>query len=227
MLNIDHVFFSYQKRLPYLLQDICLHVHAGDYISIVGDNGCGKSTLLRLMLGFLHPVHGSIHWQTRSIRYVAQKGDFSQAGFPITVREVLDSYCKLLHIQDKHAAVRVLEQVGMGSAAGQLIGTLSGGQAQKIAIARAMLGSPEVMLLDEPSTGIDRQSQQEIYRLLKTFNREQHLTILSVEHNLDAALANSTRIYHLTHGQGHLCSPKQYAAELFPAQTQEVSHVNL
>lgn len=227
MLNINHVFFSYQKRPPYILQDICLQIQAGDYISIVGSNGCGKSTLMRLILGFLTPVHGTIHCQTKKIRYVAQKNNFSQAGFPITVREVLDSYRQLLHIHDKTAVDHVLDVVGLRFAADQRIGTLSGGQAQKAAIARAILGDPALLLLDEPSTGIDRESQQEIYRLLKAFNIQQQMTILSIEHNLDAALANSTQIYHLADGRGHLCSPQQYAAELFTSQTQEVPHVNL
>ena len=213
MLHIQHLYFSYQPRQPYVLQDLCLQVQRGDYISIVGENGCGKSTLLRLILGFLKPSRGSIDCQTRSLRYVAQKGDISQAGFPITVQEVLHAYQKLLHVKDPDTVSQVLAKTGMAFAADQLIGSLSGGQAQKVAIARALIGSPELLILDEPSTGIDRKSQQEIYQLLKDLNTQQRLTILSVEHNLEAALANSTSIYHLVAGRGHPCSPQQYAAE--------------
>ena len=217
MLHIQHLFFSYQLQPPYVLQDLCLDVNLGDYISIVGENGCGKSTLLRLILGFLKPLQGSIQCTTHNRRYVAQKGDFSQAGFPITVYEVLHAYQKLLHIKDPEAVSRALAQTGMSFAADRLIGSLSGGQAQKIAIARALIGSPELLILDEPSTGIDRQSQQDIYHLLKELNTRQKLTILSVEHNLEAALANSTSIYHLSGGTGHPCSPQQYAAEILHA----------
>ena len=96
MLSIEHLYFSYQGQPPYVLNDLNLHIHSGDYISIVGDNGCGKSTLLRLILGFLTPVKGSIKRSTNNIRYVSQKNDFSHAGFPITVKEILDSYRKLL-----------------------------------------------------------------------------------------------------------------------------------
>ena len=113
MLSIEHLYFSYQGQPPYVLNDLNLHIHSGDYISIVGDNGCGKSTLLRLILGFLTPVKGSIKRDTNNIRYVSQKNDFSHAGFPITVKEILDSYRKLLKIKDKHEVDRVLELTNM------------------------------------------------------------------------------------------------------------------
>jgi zinc transport system ATP-binding protein len=80
-------------------------------------------------------------------------------------------------------------------------------------IARALMGSPELLVLDEPSTGVDAGSQKEIYGLLRQINRENGVTIVSVEHNLEAAVINSTLIYHLAEGRGHLCTPKQYAAE--------------
>jgi probable metal transport system ATP-binding protein TP_0035 len=96
----------------------------------------------------------------------------------------------------------------------RLISKLSGGQAQRVSIARALIGNPDLIILDEPSTGIDRKSQEGIYALLRTLNQEHHITIISVEHNLEMALANSTNIYHIANGQGHLCSPEQYACEI-------------
>ena len=80
-------------------------------------------------------------------------------------------------------------------------------------IARALIGSPDLLIMDEPSTGVDIQSQQEIYALIKRLNTEDKLTVISVEHNLDAAVYNSTDIFHLAGGCGHLCNPQQYAAE--------------
>ena len=135
----------------------------GDYISIVGDNGSGKSTLLRLILGFLKPVKGSIKRDTNNIRYVSQKNDFSHAGFPITVKEILDSYRKLLKIKNKHEVDRVLELTNMTEFKDRLISKLSGGQAQRVSIARALIGNPDLIILDEPSTGVDRKSQEGIY----------------------------------------------------------------
>ena len=98
MLSIEHLYFSYQGQPPYVLNDLNLHIHSGDYISIVGDNGSGKSTLLRLILGFLKPVKGSIKRDTNNIRYVSQKNDFSHAGFPITVCLL---YTSLLHLSNR------------------------------------------------------------------------------------------------------------------------------
>ena len=124
MLSIEHLYFSYQGQPPYVLNDLNLHIHSGDYISIVGDNGCGKSTLLRLILGFLTPVKGSIKRSTNNIRYVSQKNDFSHAGFPITVKEILDSYRKLLKIKDKQEVNRVLELTHMTEFKDRLISKL-------------------------------------------------------------------------------------------------------
>ncbi len=93
------------------------------------------------------------------------------------------------------------------------MGNLSGGQSQKILIARALMGNPDLLILDEPSTGVDIKSQKEIYGFLKKINQENGITIVSVEHNLDAAISNSTLIYHMTEGNGHLCTPRQYADE--------------
>jgi len=111
MLSIEHLYFSYQGQPPYVLNDLNLHIHSGDYISIVGDNGSGKSTLLRLILGFLKPVKGSIKRDTNNIRYVSQKNDFSHAGFPITVKEILDSYRKLLKIKNKGSEIGSIVQL--------------------------------------------------------------------------------------------------------------------
>ena len=93
------------------------------------------------------------------------------------------------------------------------MGTLSGGQSQKIFIARALMGNPDLLILDEPSTGVDIGSQKEIYHFLTSINKKNGITIVSVEHNLDAAISNSTLIFHLCSGKGHLCTPEKYTAE--------------
>ena len=99
--------------------------------------------------------------------------------------------------------------------------TLSGGQSQKILIARALIGNPELLILDEPSTGVDINSQKEIYGFLKKINKENGITIISVEHNLDAAISNSTLIYHLAGGYGHLCTPQKYVNEYINVRERE------
>lgn len=213
MIKAENLFFSYTGSPPYVLRGIDLTIDGGEYISVVGENGSGKSTLMRLILKLIKPTSGSILSLAERIGYVPQKNDFSNSNFPITVYESLNSYRKLLKIKSKDVIGENLEQVGMSDFTGALMGTLSGGQSQKILIARALMGAPDLLVLDEPSTGVDMNSQKEIYGFLKKINQVNGTTIVSVEHNLDAAISNSTLIYHLTDGRGHLCTPRQYADE--------------
>lgn len=215
MIKAENLFFSYTDSPPYVLDGINLEINDGEYVSVVGENGSGKSTLMRLILKFIKPTAGSITARAKRVGYVPQKNDFSNANFPITVNEMLNSYRKLLKIKSKDVIGENLRQVGMSAHAGALMGTLSGGQSQKILIARALTGNPDLLVLDEPSTGVDANSQREIYGFLKKLNKENGITIVSVEHNLDAAMSNSTLIYHLLGGQGHLCTPEKYAGEYF------------
>lgn len=213
MIKAENLYFSYTGNSSNVLNGINLEINDGEYISIVGDNGCGKTTLIKLILKFLKPTSGTITLNANKIGYLPQKNDFSNADFPITVYEVLNSYRKLLKIKDKNIIDKSLEQVGMLNFRASLMGKLSGGQRQKILISRAMLGTPDLLVLDEPSTGVDVKSQKEIYSFIKKLNVNNKITIVSVEHNLDAAISNSTQIYHMVEGKGHLCSPSQYVDE--------------
>jgi zinc transport system ATP-binding protein len=211
MISLEHIYFSYTKRAPWLLDDICLHVPKGAYISIVGTNGSGKTTLLRLILGFLKPSKGTIDINARRVGYVSQN-QLLDRSFPITVEEVIHSYGRILHLSHI-SAKEALSQTGMESFAKRRMGSLSGGQQQKVLIARALMGKPDLLILDEPSTGVDIQSQREIYSSLSRLNKEKGLTILSVEHNLHEAGRVSTMLYHVHEGRGHLCTVEQYVNE--------------
>ena len=222
MLDIDHLYFSYIGKEPWLLEDISLHVPKGSYISIVGSNGSGKSTLLKLILGFLSPVKGTISLKARRLGYVPQMPSRDHA-FPITVEEVIHSYGKLLRL--KSISIRdTLSVTGMEDYAHELMGNLSGGQHQKVLIARALMGSPDLLVLDEPSTGVDIKSQREIYGELSRLNREKALTVLAVEHNMEEAGKVSTGLYHVDGGRGHLCSVSHYIEEYIK---KEGGHVQL
>jgi zinc transport system ATP-binding protein len=216
MITIHDLYFSYTGNAPFMLSGLNLEVPEGAYISIVGNNGCGKSTLLRLILGFLKPVKGGIHVDTSRIGYVPQRSEVN-TGFPITVEEAIHSYGRLLHM--KHIDTSsILSVTGMQDKKHELMGDLSGGQHQKVLIARALMGKPELLILDEPSTGVDVKSQQEIYSKLYDLNRKEGLTILAVEHNLEAATRNSTMMYHIASGQGHLCTPEHYISEYLSSE---------
>lgn len=225
MIQLNNLFFSYNGNEPYILKDINLEIKDGEYISVIGENGSGKSTLIKLILKLLKPVSGEITSNYRRVGYVPQKNDFSNSSFPITVYEALNSYRKLLKIKNPDVITQGLSLVGLQDSASALIGTLSGGQHQKILVARALLGSPDFLVLDEPSAGVDQNSQKDIYAFLKKINREKGITIVSVEHNLEAAVANSTQIYHLAGGGGHLCSPAQYVDESLKVNERSIYSV--
>ncbi len=215
MIKIEDLSFSYTGKAPYILSGINLEISEGEYISVIGDNGSGKTSLMRILLGFLKPTIGNVLMDSCKIGYVPQKSDFTNTGFPITVYEVMYSYYKLQKGKDKTAIDRALKMTGMEAVKSSLMGNLSGGQTQKILIARALLGNPGLLILDEPSTGIDVESQKEIYSLLKDMCISKKITILAVEHNLEAVFKNSTKIFHLKNGHGHLCNPDQYTTEYF------------
>lgn len=211
MIIIENLFFKYTGQTPYTLSGVNLLVPKDSYISIVGNNGCGKSTLLKLILGFLSPTTGTIQIKTNKIGYVPQRQEFNSA-FPITVQEVIYSYGKLLHMKNINVC-EILSITQMQDFKNQLVGDLSGGQYQRMLIARALMGTPDLLVLDEPSTGVDISSQKEIYKILRELNKNKKLTILSVEHNLYAATESSSMIYHLSNGKGHLCTPQNYVKE--------------
>ncbi|MDR0905921.1 MAG: metal ABC transporter ATP-binding protein [Oscillospiraceae bacterium] len=213
MIVANQLTFSYTDSPPYALQNLDLHIAAGEYVSVVGDNGSGKSTLMRLILGLLKPTRGTVGTSAKRIGYVPQRSDYARHDFPLTVGEMLRSYARIIGADAKRETADALALTGMQAHERSLVGGLSGGESQKTRVARALIGSPELLIFDEPSTGIDRASQDEIYGLLRQINRERGITIISVEHNLTAAMANSTLIYHLHGGHGHICTPEQYAKE--------------
>lgn len=213
MITINNMSFSYVKGSD-LLKDINLNIPTGVYLSILGENGSCKSTLIKLILGLLKPDCGSIELSTKKISYVPQKLDNFNGEFPITVREVLTSHSKAIKIKDSNAISNVLEKVNMSDFKNNLIGNLSGGQQQRIFIARALLGNPDLIILDEPSTGVDEKSQNEIYPLLQDLNINHGKTIISVEHNTKTALKYSTHILKLDNGHMKLYTKDEFVKYL-------------
>lgn len=213
MIKIKDMSFSYVKGSD-LLKDINLNIPTGVYLSILGENGSCKSTLIKLILGLLKPDCGSIELSTKKISYVPQKLDNFNGEFPITVREVLTSHSKAIKIKDSNAISNVLEKVNMSDFKNNLIGNLSGGQQQRIFIARALLGNPDLIILDEPSTGVDEKSQNEIYPLLQDLNINHGKTIISVEHNTKTALKYSTHILKLDNGHMKLYTKDEFVKYL-------------
>ena len=210
MINIKNLCFTYTNSEPNILNNVNLKVEKGSYVSILGENGSAKSTLLKLILNLLKPNSGQITINTSKIAYVAQKVENFNAQFPITVYEMLNCHRKVLKLKDKSLISKSLKAVGMEDHTHTLIGNLSGGQQQKIFIARSLIGNPELLILDEPSTGIDIQSMEDIYGIIKGLNNNLGITVVSVEHNLKAALDNSTDIFEMSNQSGILYTINDY-----------------
>ena len=212
MLSLDHIDFAYENE-PYLLRDLTMTIQDGDYVAVVGENGSGKSTLIKLMLGLLKPLHGSIRCTFRRTAYVPQPTDLINKQFPITVGELLHFQRRVLGIREKDAVEEALDQVSMTAFRGHLVGTLSGGQFQRVLVARALLGHPDFIILDEPSTGMDLKSQDQLYPLIHDLHEHRGVTIVTVEHNLRYAAHNASRFYHMVNGRGPFCTPADYTRE--------------
>nr|PZN37152.1 MAG: zinc ABC transporter ATP-binding protein [Bacillota bacterium] len=208
VVELEHVWFSYGGE-P-VLQDISLTVGRGDFVGIVGPNGSGKTTLLRLILGLQPPQQGRIRlfgqdlssfrrWDR--VGYVPQKATSFNSDFPATVREVVltgriapRGLFRPLGRKDRELADRALALVGLEAYADRPIGRLSGGQQQRVFIARALAGQPELLILDEPTVGVDAAAQQQFYALLRRLREELGITILLVSHDIGAV---TTEVSHL------------------------------
>lgn len=210
MIEIHNLNFSYDKNSPLLLSDINLKIDKGSYVSVIGENGSCKTTLIKLILGLLTPISGSIKIDTDNIAYVPQRLDSFNSEFPISVFEILKSHAKALKLNVNSAVSDALHKVNLTNHKNNLIGNLSGGQQQRVFIARALMGNPDLIILDEPSTGVDNKNQAEIYSILNDINKKHGTTIISIEHNLNIATKYSSHILNVKEGKVYLQSSKDF-----------------
>ena len=200
IVEIKNVSYSYFSGTP-VLKDIDLNIHKGDYLGVVGPNGGGKSTLIKLILGLNKPQIGNINMLCKNVAYVGQKAtDFDQK-FPATVLDVVSmgrysarGLFKGLTKEDKRLVSDAIEQVGMSDFKNRLIGDLSGGQQQKTFIARALAQQPEIIFLDEPTSGVDQASQEQFYKILKKLNQDLGITLVLISHDVDVITKEVTEI---------------------------------
>ncbi len=181
------------------VDNVSFSIEQNDFLGIIGPNGAGKSTLFSCMLGLNNQYDGSISFFGKNIReskkylkdvgYVPQKPIFEK-NFPATVREVVRM--GLRQKSDENRVDKVLQDVWIHELSHKRIGDLSGGQQQRVFIAKALVGDPKILILDEPVTGIDTQSTELFYGILRELNKKQNITIIWSSHDLDAVnrLAN-------------------------------------
>lgn len=227
VISLEHVTFGYNGS-P-VVEDVSLTVNHGDYVGIIGPNGSGKTTLLRLILGILKSQSGKIElfgqpiiqfndW-TR-IGYIPQKATQLDTRFPITVREVISlgriakkGLFGKLNKKDNGVIEKAVSLVGLSELRDTLITDLSGGQQQRVFIAKALASEPDLLILDEPTVGVDVESQEKFYELLSELHKAQGKTIIIVSHDIDVIANEVHTIVCINKHLVYHGSPKEFIKE--------------
>ena len=217
-----------------VLENITLEINKGDYVGIIGPNGSGKTTLVKAMLGILKPTQGNIFlfgenisnfrdW--KKVSYVSQKpGSDLISNFPITALEVV-----MMEDVSKQDAFRALEMVEMRDRSSSLLSQLSGGQQQRVFIARALVKRPLLLVLDEPTAGVDQQSQEDFYKLLKNLNQKHDITLILVSHDIDVVSHEVTHLLCVNktivcHGRPKEIINKELVEKVYGHELKMVTH---
>jgi manganese/iron transport system ATP-binding protein len=198
LIELHRVAVGYRDRQ--LLPPVDLALRKGTFLGVVGPNGSGKTTLVRTMLGLLPPVAGQVHYplgRRPRLGYVPQRGEIDLS-FPLSAHEIvlMGRYPRIgllrrPRAQDRRAATDALERVGVQELAQRAFHELSGGQRQRVLLARALVGEPEILVLDEPTTGMDLVAERSLLDQIAGFAR-QGIAVMMVTHQL-AAVANYAR----------------------------------
>jgi len=197
VIDLNHLYFHYGDD-P-VLRDVTFQMKPGEFLGIIGPNGGGKTTLLKLILGFIKPTAGSIHVFGESpvearfkLAYVPQGLRFDRQ-FPISVKELVLTgrlsrlpWYGVYSQADEEAVAKALAKVGLSDLQARPFGTLSGGQAQRALIARALVSEPQLLLLDEPTASVDPQAEKDIYQILQALREK--MSVVMVTHDLRAAV---------------------------------------
>jgi ABC-type Mn2+/Zn2+ transport system ATPase subunit len=210
-IEFCNVTLGYGRKM--ILQGVNFGIKAGDFVGLVGPNGSGKATFLRGLLGILRPYQGEIRLalfaQARRPRfgYVPQEKAVENV-FPLTVLEVvLMGRCKQLGPgrrpgpADRAVALQSLEHVGLARLAQAAFQELSGGQKQRVLIARALAAEPHVLILDEPTSGMDLAAEKHLMELIKALHEQERLTIVLATHNLNLVAQYARQLVLFTSGR--------------------------
>lgn len=221
IFELKNIDFHYEHKK--VLEHINIKINKGEFLAIVGPNGAGKSTLLKLILGLLPIQSGEIFIDgatyhkkltTDKISYVSQKASSVTAGFPATVKEVILSgltrkkrLFKWFNKADNMKVDHVLDRLNINDLKHKNVSELSGGQQQRVLIARALVSDPSVLILDEPTNGIDAKHVGEFYETLENLKRE-GVTIILVTHDIGVVADTATEVACLNkhlhfHGSAH------------------------
>lgn len=245
IVKLENVSFKYDRE--WIVKDVDLKIETGQFLGLVGPNGSGKSTLIKLMLGLVKPDRGAVRlfgtplkqyseWQ--EIGFVSQKANSFNSGFPATVLEVVKTGLvsrvgafRFFNKKHKEKALEALRTVEMEEYAHSNIGELSGGQQQRVFIARALVSDPSLLILDEPTVGVDAKHVTEFYDLLARLNKEQGITLLMVSHDIGTITDHATHVVCMNktvHFHGATEEYKEFSEEdlnqLYGHTVQQLTH---
>jgi zinc transport system ATP-binding protein len=213
-LTLNNVWFAYGANT--VLEDVSLSIHQEETVGIAGPNGSGKSTLMKIMVGLLKPDKGTVSFTCHigecegmtpcrpCIGYVPQNPIIRQERFPVTAREIVEmgtfgqiGLFKRMNSDTRKAVDTAIAEAGLNNVQHELFSDLSGGQQQRTLIARALVGSPHIIALDEPTNGVDAQSKQEFYALVSHLNKVHRITVMMILHDLPDLAAHVERVIFL------------------------------
>lgn len=205
LISCENITLGYDNNI--VLEDVTFEVDKGDYLCIVGENGSGKSTLIKGILGLMHPKQGKIIYDHElsgnEIGYLPQQTQI-QKDFPATVYEVVQSGClnkmgkhPFYSREQKKTAIKNIKKLDIENIVDKSFKDLSGGQQQRVLLARALCATDNLLLLDEPVTGLDPVVTTEFYNLINTLNKENKTTIIMVSHDIKSALESANKVLHV------------------------------
>lgn len=230
-------------NVKWILKSIYLKCYEGEILGIVGPNGGGKSTLLKVILGLVRPEKGSVRLFGRmpdkrgglEVGYLPQISHADRS-FPVTVLDVVlmglygrTGFFKRPGRSAKEIAMNMLSRINMADYAKESFGTLSGGQQQRVNVARALVSKPKLLVLDEPSTGIDTVAQEEFYELLAEFRDELGISVIMVSHDIGVITAHADSVACLNtqlhyHGEPDLCFKPEVMEKIYGKNLKVMIH---
>lgn len=219
---------SFERGNTRVLENINLVIERGEFLGVIGPNGAGKTTLLMIILGLIRPTSGTIKLFGEDIRrfkewyrigYIPQHALNFDANFPISVREVVSmgrfakkGMFRKLKKDDMKAIDEALEIVGMTEYRDRRIGELSGGQQQRVFIARALSSQPDLLILDEPTVGVDVIMQEDFYNFLEKLNKEKRITLMLSTHDISSVTSRVGKLACINRKLYPECHPEEFFA---------------
>ncbi len=217
ILKCENLCVSYDGNA--VIQNASFSIDEGDYVLIVGENGSGKSTLIKTILGLIQPVSGTLSFENgfcqNEIGYLAQQSELKRE-FPAAVSEVvLSGFCGKKSLfpfytkVQKKTAHEILKKLRMEEFEKHPVSELSGGQLQRVLLARALCATEKIILCDEPVSGLDASSSAQLYSLIKQLNDEK-ITVIMVTHDLHRALPYANKVIHMGQDEIFCMSADEY-----------------